>query len=276
MNDLILHSNTELMAKIESIIPALLKKPQVDCPVIHHFGPGVYIREVTLPKGTFAIGHQQKTTHMNVFLKGKLTILNDDETLSEIAAPLMYVAPPGRKVVLVHEDVSWLNVYPSDETDVQKNEKKFLDKSPAWVEDCMKRFDIAKHNGDREDFKKVIKEIGLSEKTVWDELTDETNLIDMPYGNYKFKVDSSPIHGIGVFATAGIKTGETIAPALIDNKVTPVWRYINHSHAPNSKMVRAYDDINLIATSNIIGCLGGRNGEEITTNYAETFLLKRG
>ena len=28
---------------------AFLKEEQVDCPVTHHFGPGVYIREVLLP-----------------------------------------------------------------------------------------------------------------------------------------------------------------------------------------------------------------------------------
>ena len=31
----------------------MLEMPQADCPVAHHFGPGIYIREVTLPAGIF-------------------------------------------------------------------------------------------------------------------------------------------------------------------------------------------------------------------------------
>src|SRR3990167_5411984 len=36
-----------------------LKKEQVECPVYHRFGPGIYIREVHIPAGTFAIGLHQ-------------------------------------------------------------------------------------------------------------------------------------------------------------------------------------------------------------------------
>ena len=37
-------------AKIEKVESHLLDLPQVECPVVHHFGPGIYIREVTLPR----------------------------------------------------------------------------------------------------------------------------------------------------------------------------------------------------------------------------------
>ena len=34
----------------------VLKQPQVACPVTHHFGPSIYIREVVMPAGTVVVG----------------------------------------------------------------------------------------------------------------------------------------------------------------------------------------------------------------------------
>lgn len=274
--DLIPIQSGDVAKKIESILPAMLKMPQVDCPVMHHYGPGVYIREVTLPEGSFAIGHYQKTTHMNIFLKGRVTMLNDDGSLSEIKAPMMFVSPPGRKVGHVHETVTWLNIYSTDETDVQKLEAKYLDKSDAFEDDYKKRFESAQRDVDISDFKHMTEEIGVSEETIWEESKNKDDQINMPYGHYKIKIDNSPIHGLGVFATADIEPGEFIAPALLSGLRTPVGRYSNHSPSANSKMVYCGKDIHLVAANSIKGCKGGQNGEEITTNYRETFWLKGG
>ena len=53
----------------------MLGMPQADCPVAHHFGPGIYIREVTLPAGIFAVGHTQRYEHLNIMLTGKVAII---------------------------------------------------------------------------------------------------------------------------------------------------------------------------------------------------------
>jgi hypothetical protein len=38
----------------------LIDFPQTDCPVTHHFGPGVYIREVKIPAGSLVLGHKHQ------------------------------------------------------------------------------------------------------------------------------------------------------------------------------------------------------------------------
>jgi len=43
--------------KIEQVESCMLKEEQVDCPVTHKFGPGIYIREVFLPAGSYVVGH---------------------------------------------------------------------------------------------------------------------------------------------------------------------------------------------------------------------------
>ena len=104
----------------------MLSLKQEPCPVIHRFGPGVYIREVSIKSGIVAIGHHKNFEHTNIFLKGKVLMLNDDGTKTELQAPMIFTGKPGRKVGLILEDMVWLNVYPTDETDVEKLEAYFL------------------------------------------------------------------------------------------------------------------------------------------------------
>jgi len=127
---------------VEQLEAQMLKLPQVDCPVLHHFGPGIYIREVQMPAGTFAIGHRQKEHHFNVLLAGKVAILDDDGTPRVVSAPLMYSGKPGRKVGYIVEDVVWQNIYPTEETDIEKLESRFLDKSNTSIEFHQRAFDI--------------------------------------------------------------------------------------------------------------------------------------
>src|SRR3990167_9320396 len=72
---------------VEAMEQYYLKQDQVECSVIHRFGPGIYIREVHIPAGTFAIGHHQKFEHVNIMLKGRVTILNENGITSKLEAP---------------------------------------------------------------------------------------------------------------------------------------------------------------------------------------------
>jgi len=93
-----------LREKVERLQEALLQMPQVDCPVVHRFGPGIYIREVSIPAGTLSIGHRQTTTHLNVMLAGRVMMVNEDGSKTEVIAPTTFVAGPGRKIGYILED----------------------------------------------------------------------------------------------------------------------------------------------------------------------------
>ena len=74
------NQNTELSPsqKVEALESHMLEHPQVDCPVVHHFGPGIYVREVHLPKGALALGHAQRYEHLNIMLQGKVAMPSPD------------------------------------------------------------------------------------------------------------------------------------------------------------------------------------------------------
>lgn len=279
MSDLISRETVSLLANapIETLITETLKEEQLELPVIHRFGPGIYIRECFIPTGSFIIGHIHKQEHMNVMLQGKLILLNEDGSSQELVAPLCFVAKPGRKSAIIIEDVVWQNIYATDETDIGTLESMFLEDCPQATQDRLSKLEEAKvlYKEDREDYLKAISEFGFTPEVVktLSEITED--MTSPKYPSQKIRVDESPIEGKGIFATATIEEGEVIYPARISEKRTIAGRYTNHSLNPNAKMeLLSNGDLNLVATKKIIGCRGGRVGDEITIDYRQAMGLQ--
>jgi hypothetical protein len=262
---------------IDEMTKVALSVPQANTPVIHRFAPGLYIREVSAPAGTFAIGHYQKTEHLNIFLKGRVTILKDDGTTEELAAPMMFVSKPGRKCGYVTEDMVWQNIYPTTETDVEKLEEMFLDKCEYWKDLSKARLEATRPTKllDRNDYFKVLIEYGLTEEQVQAEVQNTEDQIPFEQGGYQVQIGDSPIHGKGIFATGNFAPGDTIAMGRIGSKRTPVGRFTNHSMTPNAGPILLDNgDIAVIALRTIYGCQGGALGEEITIDYRAALHLR--
>lgn len=116
---------------LDQIEAMMLDAPQVDCPVVHHFGPGIYMREAFLPAGTYVMGHAHRQEQMNIMLKGKMAVIVNGEA-KVIEGPYIFTGQPGRKFAYIIEDTVFLNAYATEETDVDKLEEMFVDKSDAW------------------------------------------------------------------------------------------------------------------------------------------------
>jgi hypothetical protein len=260
----------ELARELEKV---MLREEQVRCPVTHHFGPGLYVRQVEIPAGTFAIGHHQNFEQMNLFLKGSVSILKEDGTVERLTAPMIFTGRPGRKVGYIHEDMVWLNIYSTTERDVEKLEAHFLTKSEVFNETYYtNKIEVLKSELARQDFKSALHDIGVDAETVSAQSKNESDHIELPFSGYRFKVSDSQIHGRGVFATSPFASGDIIGPARIGERRTILGRFTNHSGAPNAKMVVYSDDsIYLVATSNIEGCRAGFDGDEITVDYRAAY-----
>ena len=250
----------------------MLRLPQAECSVIHHFGPGLYIREVHMPAGIVAVGHYQRFAHMNIFLRGKVRMLLDDGTTRDLEAPMLFVGQPGRKAGVVLEDVVWQNIYATEETDIEKLEAMFIGKSAGFgdYQAATRDHDTDKHDSDRADYLSMLQEMGFSHETARAQSENTEDQCPFPMGSWRVKTGPSSIDGQGLFATAPINSGEIIAPARIEGKRTPAGRYTNHAINPNAAMRACNNgDIDLVALRRIEGCHGGQDGEEITIDYRQ-------
>lgn len=265
-----------VVANMANAEKELLQHPQVDCPVVHHFGPNLCIRELFMPAGTLAIGHRQKFEHMNIMLSGKVMIIDEQGNTNVLTAPMIFVGKPGRKIGYVLEDMVWQNIYATDLKDVEAVENHFIEKSENWLENYQDRFRVEHltRTPDRDDYLAVLLEAGVSHETARSqaENIDDQTHIDCGI----IKIADSPIEGKGLFLTSPVKAGDVICQARVGDKRTQAERYTNHSMNPNAKFVYSDNgDIYLVAIKDINGCAGGQNWDEVTVCYRQALSLAR-
>lgn len=116
-------SNIDKLTALES---EMKKHKQVDIEIVHHFAPGVYCREMRVPKGVMLTGKIHKYAHMNIMSAGEATIVNESGKM-RVKAPFSFVSEPGTKrAFYAHEDVVWTCIHPTEETDIEKIENEVI------------------------------------------------------------------------------------------------------------------------------------------------------
>lgn len=130
---------TPIQHKVDVIRDVMLQQPQVECPLKHCFTPGLYFRELYMPKGIKAVTKIHKTEHPFVFTKGSLDVWTEEEGWVRINAPYVGITKPGtRRLMVIYEDTIMMTFHPSNETDIEKLEDYlFLDNRKPIEVDCL-------------------------------------------------------------------------------------------------------------------------------------------
>ncbi len=120
------NGNLSNINKVQIIEDGLLKYGEkVEIAVKNYFVPGVYIREIFMPKGTVLTGKIHKYPQFHVITNGDLSILIDGEMV-RLKAPMNIMSPAGAKrLAIANEDTTWLMVHGTYETDIKTIEKFF-------------------------------------------------------------------------------------------------------------------------------------------------------
>ena len=134
MSVVALKDNSLLEQRVSNLYEAAAAQPQIQCEEKHHFGPNIYIKEVTMPAGTLIIGKHHRMDHLCNMVSGRMRILQEDGTTKELVAPMTFMAKPGRKVAYIIETVVFQNIYSTPETDIEKLENMCVDNSKPLLE----------------------------------------------------------------------------------------------------------------------------------------------
>jgi hypothetical protein len=98
------------------------------CPLVHSFGDGCYIRQIFMPKGTLIVSKIHKVTHPYFVMTGKASVATENG-VEVIKAPYHGITQAGTKRVLyIHEDMVWITVHVTKETDLKKIEEEIIAK----------------------------------------------------------------------------------------------------------------------------------------------------
>lgn len=109
--------------RIENLEAEMLKHEQVHCPLEHYFAPGLYARQIFIPKGTLLTGKIHKDNDISVMF-GDISVLTGGG-MKRLQGWHTFVSMAGiKKLGYAHEDTWWTTIHanPIDETDVDKLE----------------------------------------------------------------------------------------------------------------------------------------------------------
>lgn len=119
----------DIKQSLDNLAVAVKNSPQVECKESHHFGPNIYIKEVTLPAGAVIVGKHHRHEHLCNMVSGRMIVVDSDGNRTELVAPMTFMAKAGRKIAYIIETVVFQNIYSTSETDIQKLEDMIVDNS---------------------------------------------------------------------------------------------------------------------------------------------------
>ena len=113
------HNVQTVSAGLKDLIAiGALKSAEAGLKLTHHFtsmnekyGCGLYARELFIPKGSLLIGKIHKQHHLNIVLKGKVSVVTEAGK-QYFEAPCIFDTPPGgQKACYAEEDTIWVNIH---------------------------------------------------------------------------------------------------------------------------------------------------------------------
>ena len=90
-------------------------------PLVHRFAPGLYCREIFIPKDSLLTGKIHREAHPVFLMQGRIRVYTEQHGMQELEAPLVFIAPAGvKRAALALTDVVWVTVHhnPADTTDL--------------------------------------------------------------------------------------------------------------------------------------------------------------
>lgn len=110
--------------RIMAVETRLLELPQVEIPIEHHFGAGIYARTMIAPRGTVLTGKIYKVPQMIILNSGEITVRSEFFN-GRICGPHIYESPAGAKRFgYCHTDVVWTCLTSVKATNVEDAEKE--------------------------------------------------------------------------------------------------------------------------------------------------------
>jgi hypothetical protein len=95
-----------------------------------YFAPGVYVRELFIPKGTELQGARHKTDHVVMF-DGDISVWHEGDMVRLIGRHTLVSIAGAQRIGRAHEDTWCTGVFPNpdNETDVRVLEARFIEDS---------------------------------------------------------------------------------------------------------------------------------------------------
>lgn len=97
--------------------------------VKHHFGSGVYGRELFIPAGNVIVSKIHRGKTFNVIAKGRISVIDPEKGFNTYEALTTFVSSPmTKRIVIAHEDTVWITSHanPTDTRNLDEVENSII------------------------------------------------------------------------------------------------------------------------------------------------------
>jgi quercetin dioxygenase-like cupin family protein len=127
----------EARALIQRVATRLTVEAAKALQVEHEFARGMYLRKLHIPKGTILIGHIHRQECLNIVAKGDIAIFTETGAKRCIEG-FTVTSPAGiQKLGYANADTIFINVFLTDETDIETLERDLIWESHEVMERAM-------------------------------------------------------------------------------------------------------------------------------------------
>jgi quercetin dioxygenase-like cupin family protein len=110
-------------------------------PLKHTFADGIYVRQMSMDKGSSVIGAIHNHKHVWFLLTGHISVATE-EVVEDYIAPCYVVATPGTKrVIHANEDSIFVNIHknPNNTRDIKELENKIVSRNYEEYEEYINK-----------------------------------------------------------------------------------------------------------------------------------------
>ena len=135
-------------SEVIDIVEGLLAQHEtIECPLIHSFTPGFYIRQIFMPTGTLLTSKIHKTKHAYYISKGKVSVWIDKGNEVTLEEGFWGMTEAGtRRILYIHEDCIWTTFHANEDDceDVLEIEHRIIEEhdNPNLSEEIKEKFNL--------------------------------------------------------------------------------------------------------------------------------------
>lgn len=237
---------------VQDIEYTLRNESQSDLSTQESIVNGMYVRKITIPKGTFLTSKVWLEPYLDIMVAGDITVFTEYGTKRMTGLNVL----PGRKlrkrVGVAHEDTVWITVHRTDDLVLDGLESNMTADS---VEEGEAILSIEANDS----YSSLLGYLGITEACVQNDMLIPVRVTDA-------SIKESSVQGVGIFATRDYSVGEEIGRLTMDGVKTDYGRYTNHSPNPNTTSVYIGGDLVMIARQ----CI--HTGEELLIDYLDNLM----
>jgi hypothetical protein len=120
LNEVSVDMKRTIRANVKRLEDQIMISPnKIDLPRTDHFAPGLYARELFMPKGSVITSLIHKFDHFTFILYGRALVVSEGQLGQVLEGPCMIKTPAGTKRALyIVEDSLWVAVHSTEKEEI--------------------------------------------------------------------------------------------------------------------------------------------------------------